>query len=60
MNQDNPKWEPKYEDPAWQATDKAITRWYNHLEKEYEDLKNEPSNQERLAKLKEYPSYTSK
>ena len=53
MDQDNPKWEPKYEDPAWQATDKAITRWYNRLEKEYEDLRNEPPNQERLAKLKE-------
>jgi hypothetical protein len=53
MDQDNPKWEPKYGDPAWQATDKAITRWYNHLEKEYENLKNELSNQEKLAKLQE-------
>jgi hypothetical protein len=53
MDQKNPKNEPYYEDPAWQATDRALARWCERLRKQFDDLQNKPASETKVDKLEQ-------
>lgn len=53
MDQNRPQNTPKYEDPAWQATDAALARWTAQLEREWATVKRQPPSAARTQKLQE-------
>lgn len=53
MDQKSPKNTPKFEDPAWRATDQALTRWIKNLESEWSNLKQAPASPDRTKRLQE-------
>lgn len=44
---------PRWEDPAWQVTDKTLSAWVKKVEAEYHNTRKLPSSAGRTAKLKE-------
>lgn len=53
MDQKNPQNLPKWEDPAWKATDKLVSDWSKRLESEYLAASRLPLSKERDAKISE-------
>lgn len=53
MDQTLPMNYPRWEDPAWQASDKILSKWTKQIEKEYYDTWKLPPSKERDAKLAE-------
>ncbi|HMS55776.1 MAG TPA: hypothetical protein PKA27_10280 [Fimbriimonadaceae bacterium] len=53
MGQVKPSLTPKFEDPAWQYSDKNYKRWYQRLKGELEAAKKLPPSAERTKKVSE-------
>lgn len=53
MDQQNPRNTPKFEDPAWKATDEALARWADRLQTEWKAINAWPPSANRTAKLQE-------
>ncbi len=53
MDQTLPMNYPRWEDPAWQKTDKTLNNWVKKIEAEYKALRNSPESKEKTAKLTE-------
>ncbi|HOZ70522.1 MAG TPA: hypothetical protein PK328_14195, partial [Chitinophagaceae bacterium] len=53
MDQTVPMNYPRWEDPAWQKTDKTLNNWVKKIEAEYKALRNSPESKEKTAKLTE-------
>ncbi len=53
MDQTLPMNYPRWEDPAWQKTDKTLNNWVKKIEAEYNALRNSPESKEKTAKLTE-------
>lgn len=53
MDQTRPRNVPRFEDPAWQATDAALNRWVRALQTEIEATLKQPASAARAQKLAE-------
>lgn len=53
MDQTVPMNFPRWEDPAWQKTDKTLNNWVKKIEAEYNALRKTPESKEKTAKLNE-------
>jgi hypothetical protein len=53
MDQTVPMNYPRWEDPAWQKTDKTLNKWVKKIEAEYNALRKSPESKEKTAKLTE-------
>lgn len=53
MDQTVPMNYPRWEDPAWQKTDKTLNKWVKKIEAEYNALRKQPESKEKTARLTE-------
>lgn len=53
MDQEDPQGAPRWEDPAWQGTDRTVATWVRRLNDEFEGLRKQPSSKERDARMDE-------
>lgn len=53
MNQKNPTETSKFENPAWQKTNKTLVKWYDEIAKEFKKVKKEKPSAEKAKKLQE-------
>lgn len=60
MDQTVPLNYPRWENPAWQKTDKTLNKWVQKIEAEYNAVRKMPESKEKTAKLTELMDIVSK